>query len=455
MSDIAIRAEQVSKKFARSLKRAMTYGLIDIARAALIPHRFRSDGFDARLADSTGRNPLDAPLKSEPQPLPALRPTEFWALQNVSFELKKGECLGVVGHNGAGKSTLLSILCGIYGPTRGRVLVHGRLQALIALGAGFHPMLSGRENIYLSAAIYGMRGREIDRIYSQVVDFSELHDFIDMPIKNYSSGMLVRLGFSAAIHLQPDILIVDEVLAVGDYAFRLKCNERMSGIVNSGIPIILVSHVPQTIEVMASTVMWLDHGQVREQGDTKPVMERYQAFMRAQAGKRPQTAAPSAQTLSPILIRRVELLDDSGRPRDAFAWNETIVFRVHYACKESVVNPYIGINVKKGGVYGGIATRLSMCDDGYQWTCPPGDGYVDCVLPRPSLTHGAYQVWGMIQRSPTTETGLVNYQDPFHATDFEVRADSRAMNLPGVMHTLREHLPAIMLPHDWKPHRPD
>jgi len=201
MSDapIAVRADRVSKKFARRLKHSVRYGLQDMARTTL--------GLD-RHSDR-------------------LRSEEFWAVRDVSFELRRGEVLGLIGANGSGKSTLLSMLNGIYRPDDGEITVRGRVAALIQIGAGFHPMLTGRENIFVNGSILGMSKAEIERKLDAIVDFAGVGEFIDLPVKHYSSGMYVRLGFSIAAHLEPEVLLVDEVLAVGDAEFRAKSMERM------------------------------------------------------------------------------------------------------------------------------------------------------------------------------------------------------------------------------------
>ena len=200
MPETLVRAQGVSKKFCRSLKRSMLYGFQDIAKSSL--------GIAPRTQN--------------------LKPSEFWALDDISFELERGQCLGLIGPNGSGKSTLLKMLNGIISPDRGRVEINGKVGALIEVGAGFHPMLTGRENIYINGSILGLSKRDIDKKFEEIVDFAELSDFIDTPVKNYSSGMYVRLGFSIAAHIQPDVLLIDEILAVGDVGFKAKCFNAIS-----------------------------------------------------------------------------------------------------------------------------------------------------------------------------------------------------------------------------------
>ncbi len=201
--------------------------------------------------------------------------TVFWALKDISFEVKKGEVLGIIGKNGAGKSTLLKILSQITEPTSGRVEIHGRVASLLEVGTGFHPELSGRENIYMNGTILGMTRREIDSKLDEIIDFSGVEKFIDTPVKFYSSGMKVRLGFSVAAHLEPEILIIDEVLAVGDYEFQKKCLGKMEDVAGQGRTVLFVSHNLEAVNKLCSSCLFLANGQKLNIGDTKMVLSEY------------------------------------------------------------------------------------------------------------------------------------------------------------------------------------
>lgn len=203
-------------------------------------------------------------------------PEIFWALKDVSLQITAGEMVGLVGPNGSGKSTLLRVIARIFPPTEGEVFVRGRIASLIELGLGFHPELTGEENIYLNASLYGLTRRDIEGIYSDIVEFSELGHFIDTPVKNYSSGMQARLGFSIAVHLDPDILLSDEVLAVGDAAFTRKCLEKMQGFKRSGKTIIFVSHNLEAVRQMCDRAYLLMQGRVVAEGPVGRVIEQYQ-----------------------------------------------------------------------------------------------------------------------------------------------------------------------------------
>jgi len=229
MSEVLIKVENVSKKFCKDLKRSLWYGMTDIARSVM----------------------GGAPAEN-------LREGEFWAVRDVSFEVRRGECLGLIGHNGAGKSTLLKMLNGLINPDEGRIEMHGKIGALIELGAGFNPILTGRENVYNNGAVLGFSKAEIDQKFDDIVAFAEIEEFIDMPVQNYSSGMKVRLGFAIASQMEPDILLVDEVLAVGDVGFRIKCYNEIYRMMNKAA-VIFVSHsMPQVGKVCTRGILLKD-----------------------------------------------------------------------------------------------------------------------------------------------------------------------------------------------------
>jgi ABC-type polysaccharide/polyol phosphate transport system ATPase subunit len=200
---------------------------------------------------------------------------EFWALREVNLSIYKGEVLGLIGHNGAGKSTMLKLIARVLRPTEGRVVVRGRVAPLLEYGAGFHADLSGRENIFLNGAILGFTQQEMEEKFDRIVEFAELREFIDMPMRNYSSGMWARLGFAVATDVQPDVLIIDEVLSVGDEAFQRKCAVRMQEFRDNGATILFVSHNMSSIEMMCHRVAWIDHGQVKAVGDVQEMIDIY------------------------------------------------------------------------------------------------------------------------------------------------------------------------------------
>ncbi len=245
--DIAIKVENLGKKFTQSLTRSMAYGSIDLSK-----------------------NFLGLKAKSE-----VLRKGEFWALEDVNFELKKGESLGIIGSNGSGKSTLLRMLTGIFPPDKGTISTRGRVGALIAVGAGFHPHMTGRENVYLNGTLLGMSRKEISEKFDEIIDFAEVGGFIDAPVATYSSGMRVRLGFAIAVKIRPDILLVDEVLSVGDQSFRFKARKEMDKLLSSGVTLIFISHNLHEVIGITDRAIWLDKGKVVADGPSVDVCSEY------------------------------------------------------------------------------------------------------------------------------------------------------------------------------------
>ena len=232
-----------------------------------------------------------------------LKADEFWALSDISVDVRRGEALGIIGFNGAGKSTLLKILTGLLQPTRGSLEVHGKLSALIEVGAGFHPDLTGRENIFLYGTILGMKRAEIAQKFDDIVAFSDLSEFIDTPVKRYSSGMYARLGFSVAAHVDPDILIVDEVLSVGDFQFQKKCGERMSAIRQRGTTVLFVSHNLRAVAELCERCILLDHGKMLKEGPTREVITYYR--------ERGSTES-IAKSNTPVVLGQIALRADEG-----------------------------------------------------------------------------------------------------------------------------------------------
>ena len=205
--------------------------------------------------------------------------TQFKVLKDINLTVKKGESIGLIGHNGCGKSTLLSLIAGIMYPNAGSIKVNGRLSCLIQLGAGFHPDFTGRENIYVNAAIFGMRRKDVDKNLDSIIDFSEIREFIDNPIRTYSSGMYLKLAFSVATHINPEILLIDEILAVGDMNFQKKCFAKMEEFKRNKVTIILVSHNLNAVEKFCDRCIWLQDGIIKQDGSSKPVIKEYLSFM--------------------------------------------------------------------------------------------------------------------------------------------------------------------------------
>lgn len=241
------------------------------------------------------------------------RKSELWALRDVSFEAADGETLGIVGNNGAGKSTLLKILSRITRPTKGTAEIRGRVGSLLEVGTGFHSELSGRENIYLNGAILGMRRSEIEKKFDEIVDFSEVEKFLDTPVKHYSSGMYMRLAFAVAAHLEPEVLIVDEVLAVGDVGFQRKCLNKMRDVGQSGRTVLFVSHDMQSISRLCSRAIWLRRGELVADGDARSVISDYLHEQSKTGSDRQWENADGAPGSAIVRLRRVRVCDEAGK----------------------------------------------------------------------------------------------------------------------------------------------
>lgn len=330
----------------------------------------------------------------------ALRPSRddadaFWAVRDVSFDVPRGESIGLIGRNGSGKSTLLKLATRILRPTIGRVQVNGRIGALLELGAGFHDDLTGRENIYLNGSVLGLSRREIDGRLNQIVDFSELHDFIDVPVKFYSSGMYMRLGFSVAVHCDPELLLVDEILAVGDQAFQAKCIDRIYELKRSGVTIVMVSHHAETLQKLCSRLVWMDRGALREIGPTAEVLGSYVAFM--QSAVADQTAEPLFHRAGTreAEITGVRFLNAAGAETEMFRTGEALTIEMAYVAHRPIDRPELGFGIfREDGVQiNGTSNR--------HWDYPipviHGPGLLRYHIPNLPLMPGGYAVSAAIQ----------------------------------------------------------
>lgn len=338
-------------------------------------------------------------------PLETRHPSHFWALRDVSLAVQPGETVGLIGSNGAGKSTLLKLVSGVSAPTSGRVRVRGRIGALLELGAGFHPELSGRDNIYLNAALLGMGRVETRRKFDSIVAFSELENFIEMPVKHYSSGMFARLAFSVNIHVEPDLLLVDEVLAVGDQAFQRKCLERIDALRLQGVTVMFVSHALDTVRALCARAVWLERGRLLADGPTETVTRQYLdrasgvgAGPLAEASGQPESRWGSRR----VEITRVRLLDDHGVECQAFNTGAALAIDLEYVAAEPVTGPVFGLAIHRfDGVHVcGPNTRFSGLDLGRV----VGRGSVRYVIPSLPLLDGLYQISVAVVNQTDTET---------------------------------------------------
>lgn len=277
------------------------------------------------------------------------RKKDLWAVNNLSFDLYPGQSLGIIGRNGSGKSTVLKLIARILRPTSGQVTVRGRVSALLELGAGFHPDLTGRENIALNASVLGLSQQDVAQKFDQIVEFSELGEFIDMPVKHYSSGMYMRLGFSVAIHVDPDILIIDEILAVGDQAFQTKCIDRIHEMHQAGVSIVFISHNLSIVQRMCSRLIWLENGHMRASGPTEEVANQYKYQADTTVGR--QLAAESVSRSftrwgsGEIEITGVRFLSADGEEQSYFQTGDEMTIEIAYMAHQPIIRPEFGLAI--------------------------------------------------------------------------------------------------------------
>ena len=313
---------------------------------------------------------------------------EFTALDDVTFDVNEGEMFGVIGHNGSGKSTLLKCMAGILQPNNGSVRVEKRMSALLELGAGFHPELSGRDNVFLNASILGMGRREIAGRFDEIVAFSGIEEFIDSPVKTYSSGMYIRLAFAIAVNVDPKLLIVDEILAVGDVTFQQKCLEKFVDFRNEGRTIILVTHDMGSVRNMCDRAIWLTHGKMTGEGDPADLVNQYVETM---LGDRSDGAQSTRRGSGEIQVTDVELfVGDGSLPVRRFRTGDDVRIRMHYRATTKVPQPVFGLVIERTG--SAAVTAPHMRDAGVVPDHLDGTGFVDVTLPDVPLLPGTYDL---------------------------------------------------------------
>jgi len=350
---------------------------------------------------------------------------EFWALRGVGFEVPEGTTLGLIGENGSGKSTLLKCMARILRPDGGRIEIRGKVSALLELGAGFHPELSGRENVYLNASILGLSRKEVDRKLDTIVDFAGLTRFIDTPVKNYSSGMYVRLGFSVAVSVEPDVLLVDEVLAVGDEQFQARCRDKFAELKAQGKTIVVVSHALGTVRSLCDTVAWLRGGTLHELGPAAAVADRYIEDVRhAERGEGP---ASSRSGSGDGRIERVELLDRRQRATDSVRTGDAMTVRMHYTVDRPISEPVFGMAIHTAD---GLQVTAVTSKEAPALACRlEAPGHVDLDVANLTLLPGTYDVTTWISDLTASHT----YDFRHHALRFVVDAGPADGSYEGII----------------------
>jgi ABC-type polysaccharide/polyol phosphate transport system ATPase subunit len=349
---------------------------------------------------------------------------QFWAVQDVSFQVPRGEALGIIGHNGAGKSTILKLLSSIATPTKGEIVINGRLSALLEVGSGFHPELTGRENTYLSGSILGMRRKEITAKLDSIVEFAGLREFIDTPVKRYSSGMYVRLGFSIAAHLEPEILLLDEVLAVGDLAFQEKCKQRIAELHKRGTTLVFISHDLTAVSKLCQRVILLEHGQITTEGAPDEVVRQYTSS--TGFNQRPQVRGDR-----PAEVTDIRFFTGNGEPGASFHMGEPLTARVEYRVHQYVPDASLSLFFYAGD--GTLAAQWTTGLNGSSVSMEKGYACIEFFCEELGLQPGVYQIDATMEKADTGQE--FEYQSA--CASLHVTASKRIRG-------------AFYMPHQWR-----
>ena len=358
--EVVLDVNNVWKVYCRNLKKAMWYGLCDLGREVL-----------GRGRDRTHED---------------LRPMEFFAVRNANFQIKRGEAVGLIGPNGAGKSTMLKMINGLVRPDAGEIKIKGKVGALIELGTGFNPILSGRENVYINAAVLGLTKAEVDERFHEIVDFAELADVIDDPVKTYSSGMRVRLGFSVAANLKPDLLILDEVLAVGDVGFRMKCFTHLRKLVDEGVSLILVTHAVSMLQRVANRTVVFGQGKIVHDGDLQSGSSVYEEMMQASEAK--MMAKEKRVIKRDAWLDKITVCNEKGGPKNEFQTGDPLVLRLELKSKIHLPNARLVVALASP-VHGGLASMSTPYQE-FRFDLTPQGLVVQFKIDRLPLLIGAY-----------------------------------------------------------------
>jgi lipopolysaccharide transport system ATP-binding protein len=365
-----------------------------------------------------------------------LRQEDFWALKDVSLQIKQGDVVGIIGRNGAGKSTLLKLLSRITVPTEGKIRIDGRIASLLEVGTGFHQELTGRENIFLNGAILGMSRAEIIRKFDEIVEFSGIEEFLDTPVKRYSSGMFVRLAFAVAAHLEPDILIIDEVLAVGDAAFQKKCLGKMGDFAQSGRTILFVSHNAEAVRNLCQRCIWLKDGRIFKDGSADEILEDY--FNDTAA----DISFSFANTDYGLTIHNVVLRNSRGDKSNQFRPGEDLIVEINYDAQMPLPEPYVIVGVQ--GINGSCFTA-NMLLDGHQPQAMAGVGKLACRFKSLPLFPQSYSV-KMSVRTKNGHDMIVKYQDVAY---FSVVGDLADYGYKGEFLSRASRSTSVVVPYEW------
>lgn len=422
MKDVAIRIENLGKQYFIGQGKQASYETLSERLGGMLKMPLRS---------------IRSVLRGQSS---AVATDHIWALKDISLEVQHGEVVGIIGRNGAGKSTLLKILSQITTPTEGSVDIYGRVGALLEVGTGFHPELTGRENVYLNGAILGMKRTEIKQKFDEIVAFSGVEKFIDTPVKYYSSGMQVRLAFAVAAHLEPEILIVDEVLAVGDAEFQKKCLGKMGDVAQSGRTVLFVSHNMATIANLCSVVHWVDNGQIRASGDSKSTIQEYISSGMTQANQASFDQKRRRFRSDDITMTGFQILNAQGEETTVFDTGDEV--RLRFSCRTHTDFPSLAFGFYICGIDGiRIAYGSSNPLHALLMSAPKDTELcVECTISNIWLTSGSYYIDAIVSVPPVITLEYVE-----SAGELTVVSCSPA----GTGYNLTSKVVPVMFPHTW------
>lgn len=400
-SEVVIKVENLHKKFCKSLKRSMAYGTLDLAKSFI--------GLDLKQGK--------------------LRKGEFWSLNDINFELKKGETLGIIGSNGSGKSTLLRLISGIFPPDKGKIAVKGKIGSLIAVGAGFHPHLSGRENVYLNGTILGMTKKEIDSKFEEIVKFADIGDFLDAPLSTYSSGMRVRLGFAIAVFCQPDILLIDEILSVGDLSFRNKSLRKLNEVRQNSKGIIFVSHNLEQVRSLCTRVIILEKGKILYDGETQQGCIMYEEMSREKRVQvlqdEPVTISDSKylgrQSSDEISFSNIGIFNQNGIEVDEIKLDDKLTIGAEFEINKQIEGMFFSVGILNEEYKPCIWVMSNDIDKKIYEEIKPGKYSLKVEIDEPHLAPGVYIPNIAIRNSLTAET----YERILPNKSFRVLSDGK------------------------------
>jgi len=386
----------------------------------------RADGLSKRYRISHRRSASNSSFSG------GAKKQDFWALKDISFEVERGEVVGIIGRNGAGKSTLLKILSRITDPTEGKARIRGRVTSLLEVGTGFHPELTGRENLFLNGSILGMTRAEIRKKFDEIVSFAEIDQFLDTPVKRYSSGMYVRLAFSVAAHLEPEVLVVDEALAVGDVGFQRKCMDHMKKLARSGVTILMVSHNLFAVKAMCHRILMLSAGRLEFDGAPTVGIDLYEKNSRSEANSLAVGVIGEDVDQSPMAIRRIELLDEKDAPRAVYEYGERMRARIHYEIRRPVRYPNFYLGIRRSDNI--TCCSYSAARDGVTAPFLDQSGMIELLTPPLRLVSDAYSTYTSVWDHEFKSLYCEQIGPNFHVSD----------------EVLNEHFGVFHVPAEWR-----